>query len=472
MNIRAAVDDTLCFVTGAASKSPGNAPVATKRGGSNGSSRVRAFDRWFRYPAGFSSDALSAALNAIGDGDRTWLADPFAGAATTGQLAIENGWQFAGIEAHPAIAELSQLKFSRPGEPDGLRDAANELLDRAVAQSTDAEAEMVQRCFEQDILEELVGLRMAITESDSVWATHLKWALLGSLRDLASVKVGWPYQRPGIARRAPHKDVRRRFFQRVDLIAEDLTGAPAPRNSRVIQGDSRLSQSWTDAMGTRKASACVTSPPYLNNFDYADATRLEAYFWGIARSWGELCSGVRADMLTATTQQTRVRTSDEALKAFRHATKTSATIDGHIASLENERIRRGRGKEYDRILAPYFLGIGQVLSNLYRHLQPDARSVWIVGDSAPYGIYIDTPKLIADLATEVGFEFEDDLLVRDRGARWRTNGTRHQVELSERMIVLKKPNGGRRGDGVRRRLLSAVSAAEPGTSTAAGSAVI
>ena len=37
----------------------------------------------------------------------------------------------------------------------------------------------------------------------------------------------------------------------------------------------------------------VTSPPYANNYDYADATRLEMTFWGEVRSWGDLHGAVR-----------------------------------------------------------------------------------------------------------------------------------------------------------------------------------
>lgn len=441
-------------MSGEKAESLKKSPITTNGGAPNGSSRVRPFDRWFRYPAGFSSDALSAALGAVGAGEKTWLIDPFAGSATTGQLALDNGWRFAGIEAHPAIAELAQLKFSRPGNPEGLLDSAADLVARVDTRPIDSEPEMVQRCFEPDTLRRLVGLREAIVnEFDDPWVKHLKWALLGCLRDVANVKVGWPYQRPDVARRAPHKDVERRFLQRVQLIADDLADAIAPNKSLVVQGDSSSVEAWTDVLGSRKAAACVTSPPYLNNFDYADATRLEMYFWGLARSWSELCSDVRSDMLTATTQQTRVKASEDAVARLQDATTVSAKIDAHIASLQSERLRRPRGKEYDRILAPYFLGIGKVLSLLHSHLAPGAPSAWVIGDSAPYGIYIDTPGLISEIAAEVGFELETDVLVRNRGARWRTNGNRHQVKLSERMIVFKKPKGARRGRGVRQRLL-------------------
>jgi len=36
------------------------------------------------------------------------------------------------------------------------------------------------------------------------------------------------------------------------------------------------------------ATLVVTSPPYANNYDYADATRLEMTFMGEIRGWGDL----------------------------------------------------------------------------------------------------------------------------------------------------------------------------------------
>lgn len=65
--------------------------------------------------------------------------------------------------------------------------------------------------------------------------------------------------------------------------------------------------------------------------------------------------------------------------------------------------------------------------------------VWVVGDSAPYGIAIDTPSLVLLVAEELGFQSVEDRCLRDRGQRWRTNGTRHQVALTERLIVFRRP---------------------------------
>jgi hypothetical protein len=76
-----------------------------------------------------------------------------------------------------------------------------------------------------------------------------------------------------------------------------------------------------------------------------------------------------------------------------------------------------------------------VLEHLHRHLRPGARNAWVIGDSAPYGIYTDTPAIALTLAEEIGFTRGDNTKISSRGLRWRTNGTRHQVPLAERLIT-------------------------------------
>jgi hypothetical protein len=414
--------------------------TTTASGGApHGLSATNPFDRWFRYPAGFSPSSLTLALRTVYQKDQVGLlVDPFAGTASVGTETIKRGTSFIGLEAHPQIAELAALKFLRPADPSGLVDAATAVVDRSGPSPIDTEHELVRRCFDPGALSLLVGLREAVGSSHR-WSNYLKWALLGTLRDVASVKVGWPYQRPALARTAPYRDPRKRFLQRARWMADDLAHAPDPLGSDVVAGDSRESRSWITGLQHSPADACVASPPYLNNFDYADATRLELYFWRVADSWRQMCDQVRSGMLVATTQQTRRPVAHVAADQLEIYPTFHRSLQPLIKQLEQARTQRGRGKEYDRVIAPYFLGIASVLSNLFGALRPSARCAWIIGDSAPYGIYIDTPALVGSLAQELGFELIDDVKVRPRGHRWRSNGVRHRVELTERLITFSRP---------------------------------
>ena len=356
---------------------------------------------------------------------------------------------FNGIEAHPLIAELAGLKLlPNPPSPDELVGDATRVAALAARHveslepmDLTAETTLVVRSFSPEVLRQLVALRTAVqNETSHPSFPYLKWALLATLRDVAGVKVGWPYQRPGVSRTPRHQNPMRRFGARVLDMAEDLRGLRSTSGSAtVVNGDSRDPAVWGLLPGS--AQACVSSPPYLNNFDYADATRLELYFWGEVRSWREMCSTVRVGMLTATTQQSSKPEKTEALQQLRDGAGgpglkivSLAEQLGHI-----RRERSTRSKEYDQVVPAYFLGMWQVLQNLYAHLDPGSPAIWLVGDSAPYGVHIDTPALIGEFAALTGFEIKEDVLLRRRGARWASNASRTAAQLSERALVLRRP---------------------------------
>ena len=419
---------------------------ASGRGRSHGTSSREPFDRWFRYPAGFASDYVSLLLDNLSLTAGT-VVDCFAGSGVTGTGARVRGLDFIGIEAHPLIGELATLKLAPTASPQQVRELCSQVLHAARSANPVGsaalrrETELIQRSFADEVLRQLITLRELIRSVlVEPGGPYLKWALLGSLRDVAGVKVGWPYQRPGVARKARYTDVLGRFETRANIIADDLASvANATTRTQLLVGDSQDPSVWAKVEGL--ASACIASPPYLNNFDYADATRLELYFWGEVRSWAEMCSEVRSDMVTATTQQSSKRGKADAISALEASgSSASTTILRLVEQIESAQAERGgRTKEYDRVAPVYFVSMSKILSNLHAALEPGASALWLVGDSAPYGVYVDTPGLIGELATEVGFEQIDDVRLRVRGNRWGSNADRHKVPLAERLLVMRKP---------------------------------
>lgn len=422
--------------------------AASGVGRSHGTSRTVPFDRWFRYPAGFASDYVGLLLDQMGVSDGT-VTDSFAGSGVTGTAARGRGMNFTGIEAHPLIAELAALKLNpQPPQPSQLIADGREIVRLARKRinagraNTSTEPDLVTRSFAPGVLLQLVELRGLIARREH-WPNfrYLKWALLATLRDVAAVKVGWPYQRPGVARNPRHADALVRFAARVSEMAEDLGVAGMTTfTGTVVNGDSRSELSWRQLPGT--AQACVSSPPYLNNFDYADATRLELYFWGEVTTWRAMCNEVRIEMLTATTQQSSKAEKELALA---HLADDTGPVGSKVLSIVNDlaRVREDgpkvRSKAYDQVVPPYFVAMWQVLENLFTYLDPGSPAIWLIGDSAPYGVYIDTPALIGEFAALVGFEVKEDVVLRRRGGRWASNRNQAQSKLTERALVLRRP---------------------------------
>ncbi|MFL6139642.1 MAG: DNA methyltransferase [Frankiaceae bacterium] len=432
--------------------------LPTGLGRANGTSRHSPFDRWFRYPAGFSSETAAELFKYAGVKNGAFILDPFCGSGVVGTAAASRGIAFVGVEAHPLVAELAALKLRRttPRSPSDLIASARLFIaDAAACDDVDHENEtnLVRKSFDDDVLGQLIAMRTTLERQPDAqwrpWSPWLKWALLGTLRDVASVRVGWPYQNPNRSRRPTHTDPYARVIKRASLMAADLMTArqwPSPRaDAAIFRGDARDSRTWQKAASTRALAGCICSPPYLNNFDYADATRLELYFLGAVRSWAELVAGPRSKMMIASTQQTKRGLADSALAWLR-------AIDGELGrqlrslhdAIAYEVAERKRGKEYDRLFPCYFADMASVLAHLGQYLEPGAPAALLVGDSAPYGVYVDTPALLGALAQTEGFRVVDDIVLRKRGLRWATNTSRHGQALTERLLLLRKRRSSRR----------------------------
>lgn len=416
-------------------------PPPLNSGAPNGPGMRQPFNRWFRYPAGFARDLAGPLLSPVRGRSSAKVLDPFAGVATLAPWLSLNGHEFLGLEAHPLVAEIGHLKAGAWPSPDRLDAAGREVLENAPpSPDLDAEHEVVQRCFDPEVLGDLVGLRSSVDAYDKPVAAWLGLALTATLRDVSSSHVGWPYQRPGRASQARCHDARARFSQRVGWMAADIRSAQEERETRtlgrVAQGDARQASAFCSLLSAGgKADLCITSPPYLNNYDYADATRLELFFLGRADSWASMCRYARDGMVVASTQQTR---RERAELARQHLAETS--IGGDVKDLvdriDKASSDRKRPKEYDRLVLEYFSDMKHTLKNVRDHLVDGGPLLMAVADSALYGVHVHTPRLLERLAVDVGFRAKSITMHRSRGHRWKGNPQRESSELGEYLLHL------------------------------------
>jgi DNA modification methylase len=181
--------------------------------------------------------------------------------------------------------------------------------------------------------------------------------------------------------------------------------------STIIEGDCRHMKEIDD----ESIDFAYTSPPYLNNFDYAEMTRLELYFLKMANGWGDITRNVRQRLITNTTTQVNnsirrdLRINDDL------PTHVKTFIEGARERLAEIRKTKAGKKDYDIIVVKYFNDMQQHFREMYRVLRPYGRYVLTLGDSALYGIHIPTDELLRDIALGVGFKAGDIELLRTRG---------------------------------------------------------
>lgn len=201
---------------------------------------------------------------------------------------------------------------------------------------------------------------------------------------------------------------------------------PEGPKANLIWEDARecksISKNWADLV--------ITSPPYANNFDYADATRLEMSFLGDIQGWGDLQEKIRKYLVRACTQhvaklngETYHMLEDPLLKPIRNE------IIDTCERLEKERENHGGKKVYHTMIASYFFDMARVWKSLRRVCSRDSLICFVIGDSAPYGIHVPVEKWFGEIAISVGFKSYTFEKTRDRNVKWKNR--KHRVPLHE-----------------------------------------
>ena len=410
--------------------------------------------RWFQYPAGYSYRLVESKIREYGLDECHWIADPFLGTGTTSLSAKVAGVNSVGIEAHPFVywVSWSKVNFEHDIEKlarkaEAVQDSAREFYDGGV-QCDGIWPELVYKCFDEENLYRLYALRAAILSAVVVDLTpeerdFLKIALTATLRDVTSAGAGWPYIAPSkFAERTTQRDAFVEFGRRCSMMVGDVVTMMAwsrPNTEhRLINGDAR---SLTEYAEESSIDLILTSPPYLNNYDYADRTRLETYFWGLYESWGDITREVRDHLIIAATTQIR-RTEMQHTRWCPGIREACPAIHAELLEIIEQlaalRLVKGGKKAYDLLVAGYFEDMLKVIRGAYAVLKSGQPFILVLGDSAPYGVHVRTDEIIGELAVAAGFSKYDVEIIRTRGNKWATNSQRHKVPLRESIVTITK----------------------------------
>ena len=389
--------------------------------------------RWFRYPAGFSANWVHDIIAREKSKGRTRVLDPFSGSGTVLLESEHCGVDSIGIEAHPFVARVAKAKLYWKQDPKNFHAYALSILERARNTKADIDnaPELLKKCYPPEVLMFLNSLRMAWELSaDGSPFSELTWlALVSILRQCSPVGTAqWQYILP---KKSKSKviDPYLAFEARVALMSIDMTKRQSQNHASkavVHWGDARecsqIPEGW--------ANLIVTSPPYANNYDYADATRLEMNFFGEIEGWGDLQEAVRKYLIRSCTQHVG-KISKETDKII--ADPLLKPIRGELTEvchqLEKEKENHGGRKQYNTMVAAYFSDLAHVWQALRRITSEDALVCFVIGDSAPYGIHVPVDKWLGDLAIASGFKTYFFEKTRDRNVKWKNR--KHTVPLHE-----------------------------------------
>ncbi|WP_225977457.1 DNA methyltransferase [Nostoc sp. CENA543] len=389
--------------------------------------------RWFRYSAGFSAAWVEELIKDLAP---QTILDPFVGSGTVCIVADKLGVSSYGVEAHPFVYRLAKGKLSWNLDIDTFLEVINDIKHLATnlkLKLPENLPDLLNKCYTDETLINLLKIRQAYLEISPNLSNELQFLVFLTINAILrpSSYVGtaqWQYVLPNkrkIKTCEPFDALEKQAYlmQEDMLLMQSLTKVS---RANLIQGDARNLQSIPDKL----IDLVITSPPYANNYDYADATRLEMTFWGEINSWGDLHEAVRKFLIRSSSQHVskeRLNLDDLIAKSIIEPIKDE--LIPVCKELEIVRGTKGGNKAYHTMIAAYFADMGSVFHSLQRVTTSDCKICMVVGDSAPYGVYVPVEKWLGKLALAAGFEFWNFEQIRERNVKWKNR--KHDVPLHE-----------------------------------------
>jgi hypothetical protein len=396
---------------------------------------------------GFDWKIADFILDRLGVQPGQTVLDPFCGAGTTLVQSKKLGINSIGVDVNPVCLLASQVKTTWTLNPSVLSRTLERIIEYAVEIELEpslnadpalhylVDSGMIQRGWISFYkAKKIMALQQAIRRA-STSIEHRKFfslALVSAVvQRIADIRFGpevYCLSEPKRSR------VTASFRAIAEIMIMDLENVRATKTKpafvRTILGDSRQ-RSILKTATLHGADFLCTSPPYPNEHDYTRCTRLELAILGHVRDKTELRE-LKRQMLRCNTKGIYKSDSDAQYSARHQSVQRIATeLDKRAQNYSD-----GFSRLYGRMVREYFGGMVCHFRSVANAIPPGARCAYVVRDAqALLGVYIDTPGILAEIATskEQGFQLEETI-------EWkRVKGTMGIRVLSEKILILRKP---------------------------------
>lgn len=394
--------------------------------------KERPIHRWTSYLEGFSDNFVYEMIDQFKLNSKHIILDPFAGSGTLNVCAMMKGIDSIGIEINPTIYRILETKTCWKTDPKLILDEYNKMDFSGKPSITAPSFMKVNRQFNPEILKRILKIKEEIEQIEnsqvkSYFNLAFMTILLPSSNLRRSPSIG--YDKRKTKNLYPELPLEL-FKKKIEMIVKDLRmvrkNVKEQGSSMNFCEDSKVFSLPEDI----KVDAVITSPPYLNSFDYVGNYKLEIGWMGDAKSTKDmrelrdqmvLCDNVSRKMMKEYAQNPPILSID--------------WLDYLIAAVEPRmRERLGiRRKDYPILLRKYFEDIYYVLQRMYESMKSGAKVAWVVGDSLILDVYIPTDLLTMVIANVIGYK-----LRRIEIDRVRRSGIRRSFILRESVLFFEK----------------------------------
>lgn len=396
--------------------------------------------RWFPYKQGFSVELVDMFLREFRATHRDRVLDPFCGCGTTILAAKERGLGAWGIDILPVAVFVSSVKLRDRGQYDlaCLRAAIDRLKDipyHPPSISAPSDVRIIQLAYDQNTLNEILFFQEEIeTEPDENVREFLLLGLMSILEKVSFTSKDGQYLRL-VERDVP--PVRAALLQQLEMMYSDLLYpahqlrlfdrrppatedyGPSFPEHYVCLADARDFADTTNDY----ADIVITSPPYLNRYDYSRIYSLELCLYFVDE-FAEL-KAIRHSLL---------RSHIESREAPTHNVQHPALVE-ILQNLEGRKLNNPR---IPVMIRGYFEDMNLAIRDIYKVCRKGASLAVVVGNARFGGELIPVDLLLCDLAEDAGFQVKTIIVARYKGNSSQQMGKYGRVPVRESILVWEK----------------------------------
>lgn len=359
---------------------------------------------WFKFKEGFSRQLVADLVAQFGLTKRDLVFDPFAGCGTTLLTCKELGIPAAGIDILPTSVFVAGVKLRDWDDLDELLAAVQRLMNAPYHEpkSKWPDVRIINLAFTADVQGQILFFKEQIEQFGSPIQDFLMVGLLSILEKVSRTSKDGQFLRLVEKSIPPVRDALRSALSTMisDLSQQRqaLFKSGKARRAEVGVGDAR-EESWAKRY-REKVSAIITSPPYLNRYDYSRTYALELCLLTV-KSHREMVD-VRHSLLRSHVESREHTGKEVKLGALDEVLRELAKKD-----LNNNRL--------PVMVQGYFEDMNLVIRNMSAALKRGGRIALVVANAQFAGENVPVDLMLSELAADHGLQTEDIWITRFKG---------------------------------------------------------
>ena len=383
---------------------------------------------YFKYPCKFIPEIPRWAIKKYAT-EGTIIFDPFSGSGTTLLESIINGYDSYGTEIDDVAKLLIKVKTTKltTSEVEEMSMIVDNIIDRIEEDSTNIiipDINNMNHWFPDENINQLGQIRFYINQINN---KNIKGFLLICLASIirkcsfADDSSPKPYVSSKVKKipSNPKKEFKV-IYEKYKIGMEKLIELNNENSALIVKGNA------LDVNLDKKVDLIITSPPYINAFDYARTMRLENLWLGYLTE-------------SEITKKKKLYVGTENIKKVEEIENLEILDESNLLKEYYTKIFKIDEKRA-LIVKRFFQDMKTNLEEMYKILNKNGYYCIVIGNSTIRDVKVESWKVLRDLALKIGFkvELEFSYIIKNPYLSIPRNGKGGKI-TSDYILVLKKP---------------------------------